>query len=69
MLFYICEEIVSGMEEGMKEPIVIDIKTCRTGLGHKTQEEEKKKQRNAMLQKHMAARAKTQVSSSLSPLF
>uniref|UniRef100_A0A915C6N7 G patch domain-containing protein 11 n=2 Tax=Parascaris univalens TaxID=6257 RepID=A0A915C6N7_PARUN len=49
-----------GIEEGMKEPIVIDIKTCRTGLGHKAEEEEKKKQRSVLLKKHMAARAKTQ---------
>ncbi|VDM46491.1 unnamed protein product [Toxocara canis] len=45
-----------GIEEGIKEPIAIDFKTCRTGLGHKALEEEKKKQRNAILQKRLAAR-------------
>lgn len=47
-----------GEEEGIKEPITIDFKTCRTGLGHKTEEEAKQKRRADLYVKASLARAK-----------
>ncbi|VDO60382.1 unnamed protein product [Onchocerca flexuosa] len=47
-----------GCSEGIKVPIALELKTDRTGLGHDTEEDEKRKQRIDLYQKAVLERAK-----------
>lgn len=48
-------------EEAIKEPISIDLKTNRTGLGHDQEEKRKSRERVEAHYAHMAKRAKIHV--------
>ncbi|VDD94582.1 unnamed protein product [Enterobius vermicularis] len=52
-----------GTNEGIKEPIGVNIKTGRTGLGHEKEEESKKKFQAELLLKASLARSKANVHS------
>lgn len=54
-----------GTNEGIKEPIGVNIKTGRTGLGHEKEEESKKKFQAELLLKASLARSKANVHSVL----
>lgn len=47
--------------EGIKEPIMVPIKISRTGLGHETEEEEKRKRHAEFRMKNLVAKEKAQV--------
>ncbi|KAL3986325.1 hypothetical protein ACH3XW_42285 [Acanthocheilonema viteae] len=47
-----------GCSEGIKVPIALELKTNRTGLGHDTEEDEKRKKRMDLYQRVVLERAK-----------
>ncbi|VDN18815.1 unnamed protein product [Gongylonema pulchrum] len=47
-----------GRSEGIKEPIALELKSNRSGLGHDTEEDERRKKRMRIYQAAVSARAK-----------